>query len=403
MASHLRDRLARIQGIKKTESVKTGEKKTRDGIPVFSVPGWVPAGYQTVKRETYVASPLSGNKILPAALPVIIPDLRLRPLPAPTDFLFFDLETTGLSGGAGTIAFLAAFGRPEGDTLRVTQYLLLDYPGESDFLNAILGEFSNENTAVVTYNGKLFDAQILNNRCLMNGIRLLDFFHIDLLHPARRLWKRTIGSCSQSSIETNVLRLDRGDDIPGALAPEIWFDFLKTGNTDRLIGICAHNLSDISGLAAILSAMIEIIDNPLNGCNYCVDMERLALYWRGYIRSLDGHGLEFDNIKDTGKKLLRETVMKYPYGSFFYAKDCLREGDYDTGIKVLYDIAVSEFPDTVKALALRSLAIDSEYRLKDAAQALRYSQSALELALTYAQQNEFEHRVQRLERKVVIT
>jgi uncharacterized protein YprB with RNaseH-like and TPR domain/ribosomal protein S18 acetylase RimI-like enzyme len=265
-----------------------------------SLPGWESAGFLTARRTIILDFPHALPAVFPRSLGITAPDFfgyfnAAGGKAGPESLRFFDLETTGLSSGAGTVAFLAAFGRfvpAAGNAggpylLRVNQYLLLDYPGENDFLEAALKEFAGSGTEeiarpplVVTYNGKTFDAQILKTRCLMNAIVPPEYCHADLLHPARRLWKRVLPSCSQSSIETAVLGLDRSGDIPGSEAPDIWFDFLKTGKTEALYGICDHNVKDIYGLARILAALVEIAASPLESLEkYRCDAERLALRW----------------------------------------------------------------------------------------------------------------------------
>jgi len=290
--SNLRDRLKRIQETKKSDKTEPrSASNTSVDDTILLNKGWTPCGFKVLKREIKAPSPFKSKKNLPDFLKIIIPDLSYQDLPAKEDFLFFDLETTGLSGGAGTVAFLAAFGRVTTDKLLITQYLLLDYPGENDFLNNVLAKLKTENSIIVSYNGKSFDSQIIKTRCLMNRVKPPLYRHADLLHPGRRLWKSIIQDCSQSSIETRLLGLDRTGDIPGSLAPEIWFEFLKTGAADRLMGICDHNLSDIKGLAAILSAMITIAQAPFNTEKYNYDTERLArsVYAYAYRQMLIGN------------------------------------------------------------------------------------------------------------------
>jgi hypothetical protein len=227
---------------------------------------------------------------LPEDLPYVIPDLHVLPhLPDPSRLLFFDLETTGLSTGSGTIAFLAAFGRYTPGTsaassppagLQVTQYLLLDYPGEPLFLDAVLEHFAGD-PVVVTYNGKTFDGPLLRTRCLMNGVQPPVYAHADLLHPCRRLWKRLLPSCTQAAIESHVLGTSRDGDLPGSEAPEAWFSFLKTGAADRLIQICDHNLLDIQGLAGIFTALCRLASAPIETLQTTpYDLESLALHRR---------------------------------------------------------------------------------------------------------------------------
>jgi len=289
-------------------------------------------------------------------------------LPKTEDFLFFDLETSGLYGGsAGTIAFLAAFGKPlSNGKMHITQYLLLDYPGEDDFLQNVIAELNKEKSVIVTYNGKCFDSQIIKTRCLINRIKPPEYWHVDLLHPARRLWKNIIQDCSQKSVETNILGIDRTNDIPGSLAPEIWFEFLKTGQTDNLMGICDHNLSDIKGLASIFAAIILIAEDPFDAI-YNYALGRLALYWRIFCRRY-----EYENLQETGAKLLRLAAKK--------DIQCL---------------------PNIKAAIFNALAIDCERKRKNAALALEYVNKALQLKeISESWRKEFERRKERLEKKV---
>lgn len=379
MAS-LKDRLKKIKELRKDEislpasrsaSQNESQNTAHNGsdAPVFSMPGWIECGLQVLKRECGAQASFNLKRVLPKSLAVLVPDLAGRDLPPPEDFLFFDLETTGLSGGAGTIAFLAAFGKfvKSGKCykLRVTQYLLLDYPGENDFMEAVLKEFT-DNSVIVSYNGKCFDSQILKTRCLMNGIKPPEYLHVDLLHPARRLWKNIICDCSQASVETQILGIDRSGDIPGALAPEIWFEFLRTANTDRLAGICDHNLADICGLASILAAMIDIAADPF-ASEHKYDIGRLALYWRGFCRRNDNK-----DLAAIGDELLLAAAARNYSG----------------------------LPRT-KAIVFRALAIDAEKKSNDALAALQFAGKGLELLPPDTSlYREFVSRITRLEKRL---
>jgi len=400
---NLRDRLNIIRELKKSESrgEPKGHSSTND-VSGLTEKGWENCGLLVLKQEITANTQFNSRKELPAALAIIVPDLAGRELPSPEDFLFFDLETSGLSGGAGTVAFLAAFGRfVPGGKLRITQYLLLDYPGENDFLDVVLSEFKNKESVIVSYNGKCFDSQILKTRCLMNRIKPPEYFHADLLHPARRLWKKLLIDCSQSSVETKIIGLDRSGDIPGALAPEIWFKFLKTGETERLLGICDHNVSDITGLSSILTAMVSIARDPFD-CDCRYDLERLALYWRSFLKKTEHlkHCTYFEKLQITGEELLRLAADKnYPYAVFAYASLKMKNSDYEEGRRRLLGIASEEFPANVKSMALRALAIDSERRLKCPQEAFEFVKQGLELEDAGAfWKKDFEHRKERLEK-----
>jgi uncharacterized protein YprB with RNaseH-like and TPR domain/ribosomal protein S18 acetylase RimI-like enzyme len=353
------------------------EKAPLNGVSPPPLPGWENAGFLAARRAVTLDFPHPLPPVFPRSMGIPAPDFfgyfahpAVRGEARPEDLCFFDLETTGLSSGAGTVAFLAAFGRfvPASGgryTLRVNQYLLLDYPGEGDFLEAALKEFGGDEAPetpgeiarpplVVTYNGKTFDAQILKTRCLMNAVVPPDYCHADLLHPARRLWKRVLPSCSQAAVETAVLGLDRSGDIPGSEAPDIWFDFLKTGRTEALYGICDHNIRDIYGLARLLAALAEIAASPLEALEkYRCDAERLALRWWNICRG-ERFGAPPPGPRDAGTPA---------YGD-----------EFERG-KSLLDYAAKK--GWMKALLVRMM--DAEWRLKDPVKALALVNEALAL------------------------
>jgi uncharacterized protein len=175
---------------------------------------------------------------------------------------FFDLETTGLSGGAGTIAFLAALGfrSPEGFSIR--QFFLADYPGERDFVEAILGLLS-VSSVLVTYNGRSFDYPLLKTRCVMNGLEAPEPLHLDVLYPARRLWRKASGGASLGLLEGRVLGQDRGPDVPGSRIPALYLDFLRTGTEAEMGLVMSHNASDVSSLARLFSRVAAVYESPL--------------------------------------------------------------------------------------------------------------------------------------------
>jgi hypothetical protein len=178
------------------------------------------------------------------------------------DIVFFDLETTGLSGGSGTVAFLAAIGSAREDgTFSVRQYFMDDYPFEPAFLECLASEFSRA-VAVVTYNGSSFDMPLYAVRRAMNGYgppgRLV---HVDALHAARRLWRETLRDCSLGSLEEAILGVRREDDIPGFEVPQAWFDYLRLGETERLSRVFRHNELDVRSLASLFF----LIDGAANG------------------------------------------------------------------------------------------------------------------------------------------
>jgi hypothetical protein len=147
----------------------------------------------------------------------------------------------------------------------------------------------------------------------MQGIDLPAFDHLDLLHSARRLWRGILPNCSQATVETAVLSLSREGDLPGAFAPEAWFDFLSTGNSGGLLQICAHNSRDILGLASILACLCRIAADPLGeGGRYSANMEQLALSWQR-IPAQIGDSEEYEEeFRRAALLLERGAALGYP-------------------------------------------------------------------------------------------
>jgi uncharacterized protein YprB with RNaseH-like and TPR domain len=352
--------------------------------PPLAAQSFSEAGHLTLRRTLSVslAEPLRAD--LSTTLPALTgihtdSDGGLKA----EDLVFFDLETTGLSGGAGTVAFLAAFGRFAGGNyaaIEVDQYLLLDHAGEEDFLRLIEPHFAPRNpvrpAVIVSYNGKCFDSQIIRGRYLVNGMRPPPIAcHADLLYPARCLWKKSLPSCSQSEIERSVLNMTRLDDIPGSRAPDIWFSFLKTNDAAELADVCRHNLLDIAGLASILGALDNIARDPARyGERYNIDFEGLARRIRKY-RHLQS---AVSSETALAERAALETAARSgsPLAAFLLGKDLLREGRYGAARSLLASLA--DRTDTPLALAAaRALAIDSEWRLLDIERALRYAEKTL--------------------------
>lgn len=179
----------------------------------------------------------------------------------PASLSFMDTETTGLSGGAGTTVFLVGSGRVEGETVRVRQVLLTDFPGEPTFLERVAEALDAD--VWVSYNGKAFDARLLESRFLMNGIPPLASEQLDLLHWSRRLWRRGLGSCSLGEIESAVLDRGRAGDVPGIEIPERYFRFLRHRDAGELAGVFEHHRLDIVSLVHLFARLEAVLRRPL--------------------------------------------------------------------------------------------------------------------------------------------
>ena len=180
------------------------------------------------------------------------------------DVCFLDTETTGLSHGAGTVAFLVGIGFFGAEGFTVRQYLMRDYDEEA-LLLAHVARDMGKSALLCTFNGAAFDLPLLEGRFTMQRMRdqLPPKPHVDLLPTARRVWKLRLKKCNLSSLEEAVLGQAREDDLPGALVPARYFSFLKTRDFSLLTDILKHNEQDIVSLAHILDRLMRLHDAPL--------------------------------------------------------------------------------------------------------------------------------------------
>lgn len=233
-------------------------------IPLHSFP--TEAG-PAVGTETFYSQDYEQGRI-PLDTALDVPDagwMRLLPMadrPFPIkNAVFLDLETTGLARGAGTYAFLIGVGRFNGDGFRLRQFFMRDYDEELTHLEALRTELQDAE-AIVTFNGRSFDWPLLETRAIMNRLRLPLLPHLDLLHPARRVWRPIIGGCRLVELEEEVLGVQREDDVPGHLIPQRYFDFLQTGDAAPLADVLVHNRLDILSMVALVGHLGQALAAP---------------------------------------------------------------------------------------------------------------------------------------------
>lgn len=229
--------------------------------------------------------------------------------------LFLDLETTGISGGAGTVAFLVGCAWFDLGALQVRQFFLTSYAAERALLAAAAEAFDDA-SLLVTYNGKTFDVPVMETRWLfhrmpmpLEGVR-----HFDMLHPARRLWRGVSadesrrrhdggglraagapatlaeamaeaggakpsgefdGSCRLTVLERLVCGVQRVGDVPGMEIPSRFFRFLRTGDAYPLEAVLEHNRLDLISLAAVTASAVRLVEHGSAACRDGV--EALAL------------------------------------------------------------------------------------------------------------------------------
>jgi uncharacterized protein YprB with RNaseH-like and TPR domain len=195
--------------------------------------------------------------------------------------VFIDLETTGLSGGAGTVAFLVGCGFFDLGAFQVRQFLLTSYSAERALLAAV-AEFFQDADLIVSYNGKTFDVPVMETRWLFHRLELPleGVSHFDALHAARRLWKTRMSDgalrqgsreaidsgCRLSTLERALFDVRRVGDVPGFEIPSRYFQFLRSGDPRPLEPVLEHNRLDLVSLAAVTARAARMVDEGADGC-----------------------------------------------------------------------------------------------------------------------------------------
>jgi hypothetical protein len=129
-----------------------------------------------------------------------------------------------------------------------------------------LAERIAERPVLVTFNGKTFDWPLLQSRFTMTRRIAAPKLaaHLDLLHPARALWKLRLGSVRLVELERQVLDAQRlgwhrDDDVASSLIPQFYFDYLRGGSAMPLASIVRHNQMDLRGLAALFGKINSML------------------------------------------------------------------------------------------------------------------------------------------------
>jgi len=228
------------------EDLLPGREETTAWGPFFSVEAV--AGAKTL-HGTRALGELAGVNMERLSLLAGVPSLAGF---TPRDGLFLDTETTGLSGGTGTVAFLVGAGWFDGRDFRTLQLFARDF-GEERAVLAFLRELAGDKKFLVTFNGKVFDLGILSARFILNRFAdpLISLPHLDLLHPSRRIFRHRLESCRLSSLEAAILRFHREGDVPGWEIPQRYFDWLRRRDGRLVADIFEHNRLDILSMAAL--------------------------------------------------------------------------------------------------------------------------------------------------------
>jgi uncharacterized protein len=353
----------------------------------------------------------------------------------------FDLETTGLSGGAGTYAFLVGFGYFDDEGFRTRQFFLRGFGEERALLHAVeeeiaLGEAADR-TVLVTYNGRAFDVPLIDTRYQMH--RLKSPFgklpHVDMLFPARRLWKGRAtrdegrgtradgrdlrdtavsrqssavglvatapGSCALQAIERDILGLHREDDVPGWEIPSRYFGYTRTGDASGLAAVLEHNRLDLVSLGAVAAVILEMVGEGPEVARERQDSLALGRLLDSLGRVDDAERRYAAAATDDGMMEGKRDRAVRADALHWLARHWRRARRFEEAAAAWQRLAaIPGIEAELRREALEALAVHHEHRAKDLEQARAFALSALQLADDAKRVDEVRHRLGRLSKKI---
>lgn len=382
MKASLADRLARYQELVSSIQQQTQEHKESaavdiglEGIQRLEFSGGSILCKDTVHPVGEPFGAYAANWELDSCVPAELPVFMAAAAGSkPRNWAFVDCETTGLSGGVGTLAFLVAVGRPVEGGFVIRQFFLSEPADEQGLLEAI--EQSLEGVEVLwTYNGKCFDLPLLDTRFRFwrMGLEWDRFKHVDLLVPTRVLFRRRIGDCSLGNLEEHILKIARIEDLPGSEVPAVYFEYLQTGRSPRLHRVFEHNRVDVLSLAVYAAFLWHVFDPAFSErLSYPEDVLSLAryLYRR---RELEQAAVCLDDAKTFA--LGRELEVEYHRLRAALYK---RGGEFEQACP--HYLILAQHPEADGIPALEELAKHHEHRRREFRQALKFTERAIALA-----------------------
>lgn len=314
--------------------------------------------------------------------------------------LFIDLETTGLSGGAGVVPFLVGLGYYRDGKFWVSQYFLGDLAEEERMIQELIQFFSQMNfQSVVSFNGKCFDIPLLETRFILHKqpFILCELPHLDFLFSARSLWRHKHENCRLSHLAREVVEAGRDEDIPSAEIPWRYFQYLNTGNMDLIEPILYHNQEDILSLLGVViigsllfseKEGVEIADamdyfGVGNVMEKVGETEKSIHFYR---RALEGE------LSDEVSLIAKKKISAH------FKKD----QEWDKAKSLWEEIASSDTPSVNQLFALRELAMYLEHKEKKYEEARKIAEEGLVLSfgLSLHYEKDFAHRLERLKCKI---
>jgi hypothetical protein len=313
----------------------------------------------------------------------------------PEQWAFLDTETTGLAGGTGTCAFLVGVGRITKEGFRVRQFFMRDYAEEASSLDALSRHLAPFRV-LITYNGRSFDQPLLETRYRLNRARppFAKMEHLDLLYGSRRLWKLRFECCRLVDLENQVLGVERHGDLPGALIPYVYFEYLRTKHVARLLPVFQHNATDILTLACLTGIVPYAFKDPASfdsssaPLRHGSEMAGIAR-WLRQAGELEQARTLFRRAIDKGlpDELLFRTLWDV-------AQLDRKLGSDEAALAIWEDLAAARNPLRVRAL--EELAKHHEHRAKNCAKALEFTRAAR----SFEDSPDLERREARLQKRL---
>ena len=220
------------------------------------------------------------------------------------------------------------------------QYFMRDQSEEKAMMFAVAEALRRFDWAV-TFNGRSFDFPLLATRFILSRIRprLDQLAHLDLLHACRRIWARAPFAARAGlrlgSLESALLAHRRPTDVPSWQVPEIYFDYLRSGDAEELRGVFAHNVEDILSMVSL----VGIVDSGYGIVAKSWDCRiSHAVAGIGRIHEMDGR---FDIAAEAyaaalAESLQPETAARYAFSLSLIYK---RRGDWSKAASIWEKLA----------------------------------------------------------------
>jgi uncharacterized protein len=319
--------------------------------------------------------------------------------------LFLDLETTGLAGGAGTYAFLVGCGwfeplsplssAGQAGCFRTRQFFLTDFGAEPALLEAV-GELAGSLACIVTYNGKTFDLPLLETRYSLQRMAtpFAEIAHVDLLHPARRMWRDEEVECRLTYLEQALCGHERESDVPGFEIPSRYFQYVRSGDARPLQAVFEHNRLDIVSLAMLTARAAQLLEE---GPSAAITGREAFGLGRLYERAglMDDAVASYRRAAAAGAAPIRVEALR---ASAIVLRRLRR---YEEAAAAWRDLlACPRCSPAYAREASEALAVHHEHRARDLEMARHFAVQSLSLQGTSVRQQATRHRLARLDRKL---